>query len=544
MAVIECISIWKAYQTNPSSDSCSIIVSKLSDEELVRNDPIALDVPSNTNYGCPPIDFSTGVVTTGNCTIGDAPRYVVNATTSDDISKGIEFARKHNIRLVIRNTGHDGLGRSTGYGSLELWIRYFRQGIIFQQRYTSSNNCRKTVWNGSAFKIAGGYIWEEVYAEAEKRNVIVVGGSDPTVSSIGGWAQGGGHSPASRDYGLGVQQILEAEVVLANGSLVTANACENPDLYFAIRGGGGGTYGVVLSTTVKAHPTKNIVAQVLNVSPLTDAQIPEFIDALTLIYSEYPDLNDAGFSGYGIWGVQSPLIAIGNSTTGYNHRLGAFGKSINDTQIIFEPLMSRLVQFNASLSISTTYTSFPTYAAYYAALGVSKYGAGNTFALGSRLFDRKAMTASMKDLKEMLSVVAGSSGQLTQTTVCLVSGGLVFVPDHTSGLNPAWRSSYVHQMVIYGWSVGTDVATVQEIKDEILYTKAGAMKKLAPDTGCYMNECDARDPDYLTDFYGHSLSRLEEVKKAYDPYDVFYCPTCVGSNRWKLEANGTLCRIA
>jgi hypothetical protein len=91
--------------------ACSIAVSRLSDEELVRNDPIALDIPINTDYGCPPIDFSAGGVAAGNCTIGDAPRYVVNATTSDDIAKGIKFARKHNIRLVIRNTGHDGLGR-------------------------------------------------------------------------------------------------------------------------------------------------------------------------------------------------------------------------------------------------------------------------------------------------------------------------------------------------------------------------------------------------------------------------------------------------
>jgi hypothetical protein len=81
--------------------------------------------------------------------------------------------------LKLESILHAKTCRSTGYGSLELWIRYFRQGITFKESYTSSNDCRKTVWNGSAFKIAGGYIWEEVYAEAEKENVIVVGGSDP-----------------------------------------------------------------------------------------------------------------------------------------------------------------------------------------------------------------------------------------------------------------------------------------------------------------------------------------------------------------------------
>ena len=116
---------------------------------------------------------------------------------------------------------------------------------------------------------------------------------------IGGWAQGGGHSPASRQFGLGADQILEAQVVLASGNIVTANACHNSDLFFAIRGGGGGSYGVVISTTVKAYPTTPVVAQVFAMAPLTDGNIPQFMDALATIYGSYPDLNDGGFSGYG-----------------------------------------------------------------------------------------------------------------------------------------------------------------------------------------------------------------------------------------------------
>ncbi|WP_423776854.1 FAD-binding protein [Bacillus velezensis] len=95
-------------------------------------------------------------------------------------------------------------------------------------------------------------------------------------SDASGWFQGGGHSPASRDYGLGADQILEAEVVLANGEIITANSCHNQDIYFAIRGGGGGTYGVVVSTIIKAYPTTSISAQTLAVAPLTDADIPVF----------------------------------------------------------------------------------------------------------------------------------------------------------------------------------------------------------------------------------------------------------------------------
>jgi hypothetical protein len=69
--------------------------------------------------------------------------------------------------------------RSTGYGSLQVWIRHLRQGITFQKIYVASDKCSKSGWTGSAFKVAGGYVWGEVYSEAAKNNVVVVGGGDP-----------------------------------------------------------------------------------------------------------------------------------------------------------------------------------------------------------------------------------------------------------------------------------------------------------------------------------------------------------------------------
>ncbi|KAF7913028.1 uncharacterized protein EAF01_002049 [Botrytis porri] len=493
-------------------DACSTVVKELSDEQLVANDPIALDTPINNS--CPPIDFAIGAIL-GNCSIGDAPRYVV---------------MRRPLKMLLRG--------STGYGSLEVWIRYLRQGIIFQDTYLPSDDCKSSKWEGSAFKIAGGYVWEDVYAEATKRNVIVVGGGDPVC-----WFQGGGHSPASRGYGLGADQILEAEVVLANGEIVTANKCHNQDIFFAIRGGGGGTYGVVVSTIIKAYPTTSISAQTLAVAPLTDADIPAFMKALALIYSAYPDLNDAGLSGYGSWAVESYAPVFGNFTTGYQHAIAVSGKTLPETQEILETLMSKLELYNTSLVINSSYLEFPTYAEYYQTLSGGKSAAGvGTGAFGGRLLDRTALTSSLADFNEMLNVTAGSPGQFAFTSVSLVGGGRVFVHDENSGLNPAWRSSYVNNIVARGWTADTNEAIVQEVRDDITYTKIGAMKKLAPNTGCYMNEADRFDPDYLKDFYGKSLPKLEEVKKTYDGDDVFYYPTCVGSDKWVEDATGRLCR--
>ena len=69
--------------------------------------------------------------------------------------------------------------RSTGYGSIQVWLRYLRKGVVFQQQYQSSLACRRTTWNGPAFQIGGGYTWSDLYREAERQNVVVVGGGTP-----------------------------------------------------------------------------------------------------------------------------------------------------------------------------------------------------------------------------------------------------------------------------------------------------------------------------------------------------------------------------
>lgn len=86
--------------------------------------------------------------------------------------------------------------------------------------------------------------------------------------------QGGGHGPASREFGLGADQVLSARVVLADGCIITASPCENQDIYFAIRGGGPGTYGVVLSTVIKAWPMVDAKVQSVAPHPCRPTQAP------------------------------------------------------------------------------------------------------------------------------------------------------------------------------------------------------------------------------------------------------------------------------
>ncbi|KAJ5780821.1 FAD-binding type 2 [Penicillium paradoxum] len=515
--------------TYQNAEECARVYSQWSDSLFQELSPVGYVYP--TDVPCPPVDLSAGQEP-GTCILGPAPVYTINATEPAQLAAGMAFAQKNNIRLVIRNTGHDLLGKSSGYGALQIWIKYIQEGIDFHETYTPSDQCASCDWTGSAITIGGGYVWEDVYEVAFKRNFTVVGGGDPTVGCIGGYTQGGGHSPASHDYGLAADQVLEAQVVLANGSIVTANACQNSDLYFAIRGGGGGSYGVVTSMTVKAYPSKSIVAQSLTIVPLSEDTDP-LLEAITDVYEQYPSVMDQGFSGYGSWAINAPTKLFGNETIGYVHATAVMGKSLADAQEIFEPLLKTLQQYNGtSLHVSVSWYEFPTYAAYYRAMSGSKQSvtSGNN-ALSSRMMGKTALTSSRTRLRAMIGVVAGKTTEYAINNVVLAGGGKVLTDgsDKYSGLNPAWRSTYIMHVVARGWA---DESTAQSVKDDITYNKGRAMALLTPTLGSYLNEADRNDPLWAINFYGTNYLRLAVIKKKYDPTGLFYCPTCVGSPSW------------
>jgi len=100
--------------------------------------------------------------------------------------------------------------------------------------------------------------FEEIQKSGAEQNPgrFVASGWCTTVGIVG-WSIGGGHGPFARSTGLGVDNILEVELVLANSSLVVANATHNSDLFWALKGGGGSTWGVITAITVQAHRTPN-----------------------------------------------------------------------------------------------------------------------------------------------------------------------------------------------------------------------------------------------------------------------------------------------
>lgn len=531
------ISCYPGPAQNPTQ--CAVVNQNWSKNTFQQEFPVGYSYPLNIT--CPPVDASAGQ-TPGTCTLGNNPVYTVNATRVEHVAAGIRFAKKNNLRLVIRDTGHDLLGRSTGADSLQIWIRYLRTGVTFHEQFAQSGSS----WNGSAFTIGGGYTWADVYPLAAERGVIVVGGGTPSVGCLGGWMQGGGHSPATHDYGLGADQVLQAKVVLADGSLVTASPTKNPDLFFAIRGGGPGTYGVVVETTIKAWPTKPVVAQVLTFSPLNPGDRTNFLDAVAELYSLLPNVTQAGWSGYGSWSIANAA----GPTISYAHSLANFQKSLDDAQSSFAPVLARLQRYNgSSLAISISYAQLPNYAQYYQTYSGTDQPAGTFSALGSRFLDTATLQANATALRQTLDIIAGASDEYTVNVVEIFGApsGQIARDGRTapvSGVNPAWREMIMHQIVARGWTADTPVTYIQSVQRDITYVKSAALKRLAPNTGCYMNEADRLDPDYIADFYGKvNYKALVEVKAKYDPTSLFYCPTCVGSEKWEVREDQKLCRL-
>lgn len=151
------ISCYKGPLQNASE--CASVTNQYLNNSFQQTFPVGNSYPLQPN--CPLIPF--GEEADSRCGLGDSPVYTVNATEIEHIQSAVAWARSTNIRLVIRNTGHDLLGRSMGYGSLQIWIKHLRQGIEYHARIEQGSHQKSTTsWKGPAFTIRGGYTWSDV----------------------------------------------------------------------------------------------------------------------------------------------------------------------------------------------------------------------------------------------------------------------------------------------------------------------------------------------------------------------------------------------
>jgi FAD/FMN-containing dehydrogenase len=138
------------------------------------------------------------------CTLGNYVSYSVKVTNARDVVTSLRFAKANNVRVLVRNTGHDFLGRSTGAGALAIWTQNLKD-----IRFTQWSD---QYYSGPAITIGAGVLGYEILEAAHARGLTVVSGECATVGLAGGFTQGGGHSALSTSFGLGADQTLAFEV--------------------------------------------------------------------------------------------------------------------------------------------------------------------------------------------------------------------------------------------------------------------------------------------------------------------------------------------
>lgn len=260
------------------------------------------------------------------CVLGTHVQFAVDATTVRDYQETLLFARQRNIRLVIRNTGHDYLGKSTGAGGLALWTH--NNKAIEVVDYDSER------YRGKALRVGAGVQSGEAQRAAHDAGLIVVGGNCPSVGLAGGFTQGAGLSPISSRLGLSADNVLEWEVVTAAGEHLVATPDHHRDLYWALSGGGGGTFAAVLAMTVKAYLDVPVAAANLTFSHGEGVPPDAFWGAVATFLTTLPAIVDTGATV--IWALVGNLFMI--------QPLTAPEATTHELQELLRPTLAKLNQ--------------------------------------------------------------------------------------------------------------------------------------------------------------------------------------------------------
>ena len=175
--------------------------------------------------------------------------YAVSAQTTRDVVAAVNFAREHRLRLVVKGGGHSYQGTSNAADSLLIWTR--RMNAITMHDAFVAEGCNAAPQR--AVTVEAGAMWAQVYQAVSTRGGGYVQGGGCLSVGVAGLIQSGGFGSFSKAFGLASASLLQAEVVTADGAVRIANACTNPELFWGLKGGGGGSLGVVTRLTLRVH---------------------------------------------------------------------------------------------------------------------------------------------------------------------------------------------------------------------------------------------------------------------------------------------------
>ncbi|KAG8169471.1 hypothetical protein KVR01_000216 [Diaporthe batatas] len=524
-----CYTSWGNYDAR----ECARVTEQWADVDLHIKSPSDVMFPMWEGMTCLPPEIEANEPT-GDCTLGGYPSYVVNATTVAQIQLAVNLARNLDLRLVVKNTGHDFNGRSAGAGALSIWMNSWKE-VQFYENYETST------YSGPALKIGAGLENKELFAAADEYGVTAVGGLCTTVAAGGGYMAGGGHGPMSSSLGLGADQVLSIDVVTPDGRFVTANETQNTELFWALRGGGAGTIGVTTSWTIKAAPKLSSASVVsFALAPAGNVTSATIWEAIKLYLGSIPAYNAAGHYSYFIiapagTGADVSFIMSGwfaPKTTSARH------------QQQLAPLFRAWE--GLGIRVGARWREFDRYLPAWQALTDAEAVGWTTSRSGSRLVPEDSLVdpgrleathAAMRELFGRGGVSFVGYG---------ISGGS---PGEDNAVNPAWRTAGLHLIAAVSWSADLSLADVSDLSVEFTDEWLAPLREITE--GAYASEADILEPEWQKSFFGSTYDRLYGFKQKIDPAGLFYAHHAVGSEDWyvtdQLEGlptqNGRLCRV-
>ncbi|MEJ8853084.1 FAD-dependent oxidoreductase [Variovorax robiniae] len=481
--------------------------------------------------------------------------YAVAARNAGDVVAAVNFARENKLRLVVKGGGHSYQGTSNSADSLMVWTR--RMNAIQMHDGFVPAGCSAAPLR--AVSVGAGAIWAHAYhAVTTQAGGFVQGGGCTTVG-VAGLVQSGGFGSFSKRYGTAAGSLLEAEVVTADGEVRIANACMNPELFWGLKGGGGGSLGVVTRVTVRVHELPEDFGAANMSIKATSPQAYRRLIGLVVEHYAKRLMNPN-------WGEQI-RVRPDNSL-----RVSMVFQGLNrgQAQMAWQPFIDAVASapgefwfesapFIASLSArefwsATTFKRMAGVMAVDDRPGAPKtnvFWPGDQGQAGQFLhgYDSAWLPAALlrddrrEALCDALFAASRHSGIGLHTNKGLAGAPAeAIAAARDTATNPLMLDAFAlaimgaEEQPAYPGVAGhePDVARGR-VRAQAIARGIAELRKVAPNGGAYVSESNYFEPDFQRQYWGTNYPRLQAVKARYDPEGLFFVHNGVGSEGWSTD---------
>jgi FAD/FMN-containing dehydrogenase len=483
--------------------------------------------------------------------------YAVAAETTDDVVAAVNFARENNLRLVVKGGGHSYQGTSNAADSVLIWTRRM-QAIALHDAFVGVG-CAGRYPPQEAVMIEAGAIWGRIYdAVTTRAGRYVQGGGCMTVG-VAGLIQSGGFGSFSKAYGMAAASLLEAEIVTADGAVRIANACTNPDLFWGIKGGGGGSLGIVTRLTLQTHQLPKFFGAVfMTVKATSEGAFRRLIGKVMEFYRE------ALFNPH--WGEQiafrpDNVLVISMVFQGLDQQ---------QAQATWRPFFEWLAGSPQDFSIASEPAILAVPARHFwdpeflkkvpglvladdrpGAPEANVFWASNLQEAGQVLHGYQSawIPASLlqKDRQDHLADTLFAASRHWRVSLH-VNKGLAGAPAEAiaaardTALNSAVLDAFA--LIISGAGGPPAYPGIPGHEPDLSIARQHAdgidkamreVRKLLPNAGSYVAEGNFFDETWRESFWGSNYAKLLAVKDKYDPDGLLFVHHGVGSERWSTD---------